>query len=159
MRILVDADACPVRQIIHEEAFKRDIPVIMVVSLRQSLEEREGVQVIRVDEGFQAVDMAIINRTTIEDIVVTSDYGLATLVLGQGGRAISPSGKIFQSDKMDQLLEKRHVASRLRRGGGRMKGPQARNREDDHRFRDKFICLIENSEQLREQDGQQDTPY
>ncbi|MCC7202609.1 MAG: YaiI/YqxD family protein [Nitrospirae bacterium] len=143
MQIYVDADACPVRDIIHEEALRRGVRVTMVVSMAHNINEREGMSVLRVDSSFQAVDIAIINRASSGDIVVTSDYGLASLVLGNGVHAISPSGRVYTERTIDSLLEKRHQSARQRRGGGRVKGPRARHRDDDDRFRENFIELIE----------------
>ncbi|HBI22858.1 MAG TPA: DUF188 domain-containing protein, partial [Nitrospiraceae bacterium] len=103
----------------------------------------EGMDVIRVDSSFQAVDMAIVNAAVSGDIVVTSDFGLASIVLGKGARAISPSGRVFSERNIDTLLEKRHSAARQRRGGGRVKGPKARKKVNDDFFRNNLIRLIE----------------
>ncbi len=143
MKIFIDADACPVREIVYEEAHRRGIPVTMVVSMAHEIVAHEGMDMIRVDSAFQAVDMAIMNRAVSGDIVVTSDVGLASIVLGKGARVLSPSGRIFSESNMDMLLEKRHAAARQRRGGGRVKGPRARKREDDEVFRKNLINLIE----------------
>ena len=143
MQIFVDADACPVRDIIYEEAYKRGINIIMVVSMAHNIYELDGMSVLRVDSSFQAVDIAIVNRASSGDIVVTSDFGLASLVLGNGVFALSPSGRIYTGHTIDSLLEKRHASARQRRGGRRVKGPKARRREDDDRFRENLIRLME----------------
>ncbi len=143
MQIFVDADACPVKDIICDEAYKRGVHITMVVSMAHNLCEMDGVSVLRVDSSYQAVDMAIINRASSGDIVVTSDFGLASIVLGNGVHALSPSGRVYTESIMDTLLEKRHASARQRRGGGRLKGPKARRREDDDRFREKLIKLME----------------
>ncbi len=143
MEIFVDADACPVREIIYQEARSRGVHVTMVVSMAHEILTYDGMDVIRVDSVFQAVDMAIINRAVSGDIVVTSDFGLASIVLGKGAKAISPSGRIFSETNIDMLLEKRHAAARQRRGGGRVKGPRARKRVDDESFRKNLIMMIE----------------
>ncbi len=143
MQIFVDADACPVRNIICEEAHKRGIKVTMVVSMAHNIYEMDGVSVMRVDSSFQAVDIAIVNKASSGDIVVTSDFGLASLVLGNGVIALSPSGRMYTERTIDLLLEKRHISERKRRGGGRVKGPKARRREDDDRFRENLIKLME----------------
>lgn len=143
MKIYVDADACPVKEVIYNEARNRSIPVIMVVSMAHNIYPMEGMDVIRVDSSFQAVDMAIVNAAVSGDIVVTSDFGLASIVLGKGARAISPSGRVFSERNIDTLLEKRHSAARQRRGGGRVKGPRARKKVNDDFFRNNLIRLIE----------------
>src|SRR3972149_4016224 len=95
MEIFVDADACPVREIIYKEAQTRGVRVTMVVSMAHEIRAQKGVDVLRVDSAFQAVDIAIINRAASGDIVVTSDFGLASIVLGKGAKVISPSGRSY----------------------------------------------------------------
>lgn len=143
MEIFVDADACPVRGIIYEEARKRGIHVTMVASMAHNIYTMDGMDVVRVDSSFQAVDIAIVNRAASGDIVVTSDFGLASLVIGKEAKAISPSGRIYSERNIDILLEKRHSAARQRRGGGRVKGPKARKIADDEAFRKNLAKLIE----------------
>ena len=143
MQIFVDADACPGREIIYKEAKTRGIHVTMVVSMAHEIRAQEGMDVLRVDSAFQAVDIAIINRAASGDIVVTSDFGLASISLGKGAKVMSPSGRIYSEQSIDTLLEKRHAAARQRRGGGGGKGPKARKRADDEEFRENLIKLIE----------------
>src|SRR3990172_2385764 len=145
MQIFVDADACPVRDIIYEEAYKRGINMIMVVSMAHNIYELNGMSVLRVDSSFQAVDIAIVNRASSGDIVVTSDFGLASLVLGNGVFVLSPSGRIYTGYTIVTLLEKRHASERQQRGGGRVKGTKARRKEDDERFRENLIKALEQS--------------
>lgn len=146
MKIFVDADACPVKDIVYQEACSREIPVTMVVSMAHDITAQEGMDVIRVDSSYQAVDIAIVNKAVSGDIVVTSDFGLASIVLGKGARCISPSGMVYSERNIDTLLAKRHITARHRKGGGRTKGPRARKRGDDDLFRKNLIRLIENSE-------------
>lgn len=143
MEVYVDGDACPVRDIVYEEAHKRGIQVIMVISMNQEIMGGEGMDVVRVDSAFQAVDMAIINRVGPGDIVVTSDFGLASIALARGARAISFSGRVYSDKSIDSLLTTRYVKLRQRRGGARIKGPAARRREDNRFFRENFKRLLE----------------
>lgn len=147
MQILVDADACPVREIIYQEAHTRGVHVTMVVSMAHEIRAQEGMDVLRVDSAFQAVDIAIINRATPGDIVVTSDFGLASISLGKGAKVMSPSGRIYSEKRIDSLLEERHASARQRRGGGRIKGPKARKRADDETFRENLIRVIEEGQE------------
>jgi len=143
MKIFVDADSCPVKEIVYQEAHSRGIPVTMVISMAQEVSPADGMDVVRVDSNYQAVDMAIINRADRGDIVVTSDIGLASIILGKGAKGISPSGRIFTDRNIEVLLEKRHAAARQRRGGERIKGPRARKTRDDESFRKNLVRLIE----------------
>ncbi|HWP48714.1 MAG TPA: YaiI/YqxD family protein [Candidatus Limnocylindrales bacterium] len=143
MKILVDADACPVKDIILDLAKQRNLKVIWVVSLNHYSRREDPVQVVVVDALPQAVDIALINRVEPMDIVVTQDYGLAALVLGKKGKAISPAGYIFTERTMDSLLEKRHLRATARRAGFKIKGPRKRDLKDDQRFRRNLINLLD----------------
>lgn len=137
MKILVDADACPktVFRICMNLGRKYHIPVWTVASFNHSIDSDHHVAV---GDDSQEADIKIINMTEQGDIVVTQDWGLAAVVLGKGARCLSPAGREFRPDRMTFLLEEREVKSRLRRSGGRTKGPKKRTIEDDQRFE---ICL------------------
>lgn len=143
MKIWVDADACPVRHIVQEEALRFGIPVVLVSSVYQELQPPSGVEWIRVDASPQAVDLCIFNRVAPGELVVTQDQGLAALVLGKGAQALSPSGRWFREKGMDRLLAQRHLHARIRRGGGRIRGPRARDRSLDERFRRALVRWIQ----------------
>ncbi len=139
MKIIVDADACPVKQQIMQIADKYELAVIFVFSISHSgnlklQENRANVEIVMVDNVSQAADMAIMNRVKSEDIVVTGDFGLASLVLAKKAAALSHSGSLFNEENIDKLLFERHLSAVVRKSGGRMRGPSKRNREDDIRF-------------------------
>ncbi len=142
MRILVDADACPVKDIIVDVATKEKINVLMVASISHHIEEDRGVVVLQVDNLPQAADMAITNRVRPGDIVVTQDYGLASLVLGKKAFAISPKGIIFDDKNIDGFLMQRHLHQKMRQARVHVKGVKARTKEDDQRFLNHFQYLI-----------------
>jgi len=89
---------------------------------------------VMVGNDPQEADIKIINLTEEKDIVVTQDWGLAAVVLGKGAKCLSPAGREFSSDRIEFLLEEREIKSKLRRSGGRTKGPKKRTSEDDRRF-------------------------
>ena len=133
IKILVDADACPrsVLQICIRLGQKYNIPVWTVASFDHRIESDHPIVV---GDGFQEADMKIVNLTEAGDVVVTSDWGLAAMVLAKGAKCLSPIGKEFHPEKMDFLLEERDLKTKFRRGGGRTKGPRKRTAEDDRRF-------------------------
>jgi uncharacterized protein YaiI (UPF0178 family) len=133
MKILVDADACP-KSVLHlcmNLGRKHSIPVWTVASFRHSIDSDQHVVV---GDDPQEADIKIINMTEQGDVVVTQDWGLAAMVLGKGARCLSPGGREFRSDRIEFLLEEREVKSKLRRSGGKTKGPKKRTIEDDQRF-------------------------
>ena len=145
MQILVDADACPVKQIIVRLAKQRNIPVTMLIDTSHELNDGYS-KIITVDKQADSVDYALMGLLTREDIVVTQDFGLAAMVIGKGAKAVNQNGMIFTDDNMDKLLMERHIGQKIRRGGGRTKGPPKRTREDDERFETAFEKLLPGEE-------------
>ena len=141
MQILVDADACPVKQIIVRLARQRGIPVTMLIDTSHELNDGYS-RIITVDNGAESVDYALMSLLNREDIVVTQDFGLAAMVLGKGAKAINQSGLIFSDDNMDKLLMERYIGQKIRRSGGRTKGPAKRTKNDDNRFEAAFEKLL-----------------
>ena len=133
MKILVDADACP-KSVLHlcmNLGEKHSIPVWTVASFRHNIDSDHHVVV---GDDPQEADIRIINLTDQGDVVVTQDWGLAAMVLGKGARCLSPGGREFRSDRIEFLLEEREIKSKLRRSGGRTRGPKKRMIEDDRQF-------------------------
>lgn len=141
MKILVDADACPVKKIIVRVARARGIPVVMLIDTSHELDDGYS-EVVTVDKAPDSVDFALISRLSPGDIAVTQDYGLAAMVLGKRGYAINQNGLVYSDKNIDRLLAERHIGAKIRRGGGRTKGPAKRTAEDDERFERNFERLI-----------------
>ncbi len=141
MQILVDADACPVKHIIVRLAKQHNIPVIMLIDTSHELNDGYST-VITVDKQADSVDYALMGLLTREDIVVTQDFGLAAMAIGKGAKAINQNGLIFTGENIDQLLMERHIGQKIRRGGGRTKGPAKRTKDDDARFEVAFERLL-----------------
>ena len=133
MKILIDADACPrsVLQNCIRLGQKYDIPVWTVASFNHDI---ESDQHIVVGDDPQEADLKIMNLTEEGDVVVTGDWGLAAMVLGKGAKCLSSMGRQFRPEQIGFLLEEREVKAKIRRGGGRTKGPKKRTSEDDQRF-------------------------
>ena len=142
MKILIDADACPVTRIAEAIARRHGIPVILLCDTSHVLTS-EYSTVRTVGEGADAVDIALINLCGRDDIVVTQDYGVAALALGKGARAIHQSGRWYTDENIDGLLMERHLARKARRSGKHhLKGLARRTEEDDRRFAERFERMI-----------------
>lgn len=141
MKILVDADACPVKEIVVRMAKARGVPVIMVIDTSHELEDGYS-KVITVDKGIDSADYAVAGLASRDDIVVTQDYGLAAMALAKGAKAINQDGLIYTDSNIDQLLTRRYVGQKLRRGGIRTKGPKKRTKGDDERFESSFGRML-----------------
>lgn len=146
MRILVDADACPVIYIIEETARRFELPVILLCDTNHFLVSPYS-EVKVIGAGADAVDFALVNLCCQNDIVVTQDYGVAAMILGKGAYGIHQSGKWYTNQNIDQMLMERHLAKKARRSKGRnhIKGPSKRTEEDDRRFAQSLEALIKKS--------------
>lgn len=141
MKILVDADACPVKEIIEKTAFQFEIPVIMLIDTSHILHS-DYSEIISVSQAPDAVDFALINRTDRGDIVVTQDYGVAAMALGKGAYAIHHNGRIYTNYNIDILLMERDIAKKRRRAGERVgKNAKKRTPAQDKQFADAFCKL------------------
>lgn len=141
MRILVDADACPVKDIIREEAARAGRTQVLWFATVDH-EQSDTAAWVRVPKGPDAVDHALYGALRPADIVVTQDYGLASLCLGRGVRAIHPDGRIYSEATMPFLLEERYHAAKVRRAGGHTRGPRRRGIAEDAAFRAALRSLL-----------------
>lgn len=143
MKIFVDADACPVVDIVEDIATKYNIPVTLLCDTNHVLTS-DYSEVVVVGAGADAVDYKLISICHRGDIVVTQDYGVAAMALGKGAFAIHQSGKWYTNENIDQMLMERHLNKKARRASSRnhIKGPRKRTDEDDQRFAESFEKLL-----------------
>jgi len=141
-KVVVDADACPRACLNVLQRLKKvwKYRLLTVASVDHKIDNADHIVV---DRGSDVADLVVMNNAARGDIVVTQDWGLAALVLGKGASAISPSGRIYTEDNIDFLLEERSIKAKYRRAGGRTKGPSARTTDDDLKFEENFLKLIE----------------
>lgn len=142
MRILVDADACPVKKQIIRVAKRHQIPVMMLIDTSHQLEDGYS-QVIVVDKARDSVDIKLINLLRKEDLVVTQDYGVAAMALGKGAKAIHQSGMVYDQNNIDRLLFERHLGAKIRRAGGKTANPKKRAPADDLAFEAALERLVQ----------------
>lgn len=141
MKILVDADGCPVVDITISTAKAHQIPCLLICDTAHEM-VRDGAETIVVSKGADAVDFVLVNRIQPKDIVVTQDYGLAAMALAKGGRPIDQNGRWYTDANIDQLLYSRHFAQKVRQAGGRLKGPKKRSVEQNEAFQSSLSKLI-----------------
>lgn len=140
MRILVDADACPVKEIILKLAKQYKIEVLMF--LDNSHIYNDGYSTVFIlDKGADSVDYFLINRTKEGDIVVSQDYGVATMALSKKAFPINQNGLIYDNDNILSLLNQRAFNQKVRRHKN-LKGPRKRTKENDKKFEEKLLFLI-----------------
>ncbi len=147
MRILVDADACPVKDDIIELAAQRELPVTLYANFHHVMPQAPGVETVCVDDFPDEADWAIANAAQKGDVVVTQDYPLASLALGKGAFALSPRGLIYTEDNIFGLLEERHrTLARLRSGKRPRKGPKPFSKGDRAEFRATLAQILDSRE-------------
>lgn len=134
MTIIIDGDGCPVREISINIAKKYKLDSIVVVDVNHRIKSSYA-KIITVDKGIDSVDFKIIGIMKEGDLVVTQDYGLASLVLAKRGYAIDQNGMMYTEDNIDMLLLKRHISKGIRKAGKRTKGPSKRKSENDDNFK------------------------
>lgn len=123
MQIFVDADACPVVDIVETIAEKYNISTTLLCDTNHILYS-DYSDVIVVGAGADAVDYKLISICNKGDIVVSQDYGVAAMALGKGAYAIHQSGKWYTDENIDRMLMERHLNKKARRGSAKnhMKG-------------------------------------
>ena len=142
MRILIDADGCPVVDIAVQEANKRSLECIILCDTAHNI-QRPGARTVTVSKGADSVDFALVNLAVQGDVVITQDYGLAAMCLARKAMVVNQDGLEYTADNIDALLLRRHTAAKLRRQGGRLKGPAKRSREQDVSFQNALVSLLD----------------
>lgn len=141
MKILIDADGCPVVNIILDIAKKYDINVLVICD-NSHIFNIDYAEIIVVDRGADSVDFVLINKVQNGDIVVTQDYGLAAMVLSKRGICINQNGLVFTNENMDELLLERHISKVTRRSRYKFNHFRKRTPKDDELFLKKFEYLL-----------------
>ncbi len=133
MKILIDADGCPVVKLTVQIAKKMNIRCIIISDTSHEFSS-DYAETFTVDKGADSADFKIVNMAQKDDIVITQDYGLASMCLAKSAKAISQNGMVYDDFNIGGLLESRHTAKKIRNSGGRLKGPAKRTAEQDNEF-------------------------
>ncbi|MBD9097933.1 MAG: YaiI/YqxD family protein [Ruminococcaceae bacterium] len=148
MTVWIDADACPVTKEAVRLAKKYGVAVKCVCDCHHVLSS-DYAEIITVGAGKDAADLWIANHCERGDVVITQDYGAATLALSRGASAIHQSGAVYTKENIDALLFYRYEAQKQRRAAGKthLKGPKKRTAEEDRAFCEAFEKLLREREQ------------
>ena len=134
VRILVDADACPVKEEIYRVAFRRELPVKVVSNARIRLPDHPLIERVLVSDAFDAADDWIAGEADARTVVVTSDILLADRCLKAGATVIGNNGKPFTSASIGSAIATRAIMADLRAGGDAVGGPAPFAKADRSRF-------------------------
>ena len=141
MKILIDADGCPVVKQATQIAKENNIEVVIFCDTSHIINS-DHAQIITVSKGADSVDFALVNEVKSGDIVVTQDYGLAAMVLSKGGKAITQNGMIISDSNLGLLLTTRYESKKARMSGAHLKGPKKRTAQNDEEFIKSFKSLL-----------------
>ena len=142
MKLVIDADGCPVVALVVKTAEKYGVRCVLVCDTAHTF-SNVPAEIITVSQGADSADFRIVNLLDAGDIVVTQDYGLAAMCLAKNATTINQNGLIYSEKNMDELLLSRHIHKKVRRAGGRMKGPKKRTKQQDESFDKALTVLLE----------------
>jgi uncharacterized protein len=142
VRIVVDADACPVKEQIYRVAARYSLPVLLVANSPLRLPDQPGVELVHVPGSFEVVDDWIAEQAGPGDIVTTADVLLAGRVVERGATCLDFRGKEFTADALGGLLASREVAQYLRGAGVYTGGPPPFSPRDRGRFASKLDEVV-----------------
>jgi uncharacterized protein YaiI (UPF0178 family) len=134
VRILVDADACPVKDEVYKVAWRHEVPVAIVSNSRLRVPDHPLIERITVGHGFDAADDWIAEFSSNETIVVTADILLADRCLKAGAAVLAPTGKPFTANSIGSAIATRAIMADLRAGGDQLGGPPPFSRADRSNF-------------------------
>src|SRR3954469_10690911 len=134
VRILVDADACPVKEEVYKVAWRRGVAVKVVSNQRLRVPEHELIERVVVSDKFDAADDWIVEAADAKTVVITGDILLADRCLKKGATVIGHNGKPFTSASIGGAIATRAIMADLRAGAGVTGGPAAFTRADRSRF-------------------------
>jgi uncharacterized protein YaiI (UPF0178 family) len=134
IRILIDADACPVKDEVYRVAFRREVPVTVVSNSRIRVPDHPLIERVVVSDKFDAADDWIAEAAGTKTVVITGDILLADRCLKKGAAVIGPDGKPFTSASIGSAIATRAIMADLRSGAGATGGPAPFAKADRSRF-------------------------
>lgn len=136
IRILVDADACPVKDEIYKVAWRHHVPVVIVANSHLRIPDHPLITRVTVSDSFDAADDWIAGQSSAATIVVTGDILLADRCLKAGAAVLASNGKPFTASGIGSAVAVRAIMADLRAGavGAAIGGPPPFAKADRSRF-------------------------
>jgi uncharacterized protein YaiI (UPF0178 family) len=148
VQLLVDGDACPVKDEVYVVATRYRVPVALVANARMYVPDGFGLEMVVLQGTPDAADDWIAEHARTGDVVVTADIPLASRCLATGARVLGTNGRPFTEDSIGGALATRELKSQLREMGVQSGGPRPLSGKDRSRFLSKLDELVQRS--LRE---------
>ncbi len=133
-RILVDADACPVKEEIYKVAFRHEVPVTIVSNSPIRVPQHPLIGRIVVSDSFDAADDWIAEQAAADAVVITADILLADRCLKAGAKVLGSNGKPFTTSSIGAAIATRAIMADLRADGTAIGGPPPFSKTDRSRF-------------------------
>lgn len=133
-RVLVDADACPVKDEVYKVAWRRGVPVTLVSNAYLRVPDHPLIERVTVSGAFDAADDWIADAAEAKTVVVTGDILLADRCLKKGATVIGHNGKPFTTASIGGAIATRAIMADLRSGAGVTGGPAPFAKADRSRF-------------------------
>ena len=134
VRILVDADACPVKDEVYKVGWRREVPVTLVSNQRIRVPDHELIERVVVSDAFDAADDWIVDHADARAVVITGDILLADRCLKAGSTVIGHNGKPFTAGSIGGAIATRAIMADLRAGGDIVGGPAPFAKADRSQF-------------------------
>jgi uncharacterized protein YaiI (UPF0178 family) len=144
MHIYADADALPnaIKEILFRAAMRRHIGLTLVANKTLYIPESEFIATIRVGQGFDVVDAAIVELVAPGDLVITADIPLAAKVVEKDAHALNPRGELYTKDNIQSRLTMRNLLYELRDSGVVTGGPAPLNNRDREAFANQLDIFL-----------------
>lgn len=150
MRLLIDGDACPDRKQVIDLACHYHIETILFIDYAHEIRD-DRISIVYCEVGKDSVDTNILKYVTDQDVVITQDYGLASLCLMKDAMVLHVSGKRITEHNINRYLEFRYIGHMSRKSQNHIKGPKKRSKSDSQYFlRELEKIFIE--ERMKERD-------
>ncbi|WP_375642809.1 MULTISPECIES: YaiI/YqxD family protein [unclassified Bartonella] len=141
--LLIDADACPVKDEVYRVMNRYQLKTFVVANRSLSLPDEALIERVVVSGEFNGADDWIVEHVREASIVITSDIPLAARVVQAGGFCLSPTGRIFDVNSIGQALAMRNLMEDLRGQGSIIGGPRPFSRKDRSAFLSALDLVIQ----------------
>ena len=132
--ILIDADACPVKDETYKVALRHQVPVTLVSNSFLRVPPHPLINHVTVSDGFDAADDHIVALSDARSVVVTADILLADRALKKGALVLGPNGKPFTENSIGGAIATRAIMADLRAGGDQVGGAAPFTKADRSRY-------------------------
>lgn len=141
--IIVDADGCPVKEEIYRVAQRYGLKVILVSNSWMRVPRGDWLELVVVNDQFDAADDWIVDHIAENDIVISGDIPLASRCIEKGARVLGPKGRVFTEDSIGDAVAGRALQSHLRELGIMTGGPAPFEKRDRSRFLQRLDEIVQ----------------